>query len=242
MSNEETYLSVIIPVYNEANRIGEALIKINDYFSCQEYSSEVIIVDDGSTDNTLKVIQRTSKKISLKCLILSRESNRGKGYSVKEGVFQASGKFILFTDADLSTPIEELEKLIPWMGKNYDIVIGSRGMKESDIQIHQSWLRETSGTIFNALVQCFIIRGIKDTQCGFKLFERNVAFDVFKRQRIEGFSFDVEILFVANRLGYKIKEVPRIWRDSRPSKVRIPSAPTQMLLELIKILRTNIER
>jgi len=132
-------------------------------------------------------------------------------------------------------PFEELEKLIPWIDKDYDIVIGSRGLKDSDIQIHQSWLRETSGKIYNVLVQFLLIRGIKDTQCGFKLFKRDVALDVFNRQRIEGFSFDVEILFLAKRLGYKIKEVPIVWKNSRPSKVRMPVVPFKMLWELIKI-------
>ena len=240
MINKSIYLSVIIPTYNEERRIRDTLLKMNDYLSSQDYSSEIIIVNDGSTDNTIGVARKTLKNIPLKNLFLSREINRGKGYSVKEGVLQANGEFILFSDADLSTPIEELERLIPWIEKNYDIVIGSRGLKDSDIQIHQSWLRETSGKIYNALVQGLIIRGIKDTQCGFKLFKRIAAFDVFKRQRIEGFSFDVEILFIAKRLGYKIKEVPIVWRDSRPSKVRMPVESFKMLWELIKIRMTDI--
>ncbi|NIM89578.1 MAG: glycosyltransferase [Candidatus Aminicenantes bacterium] len=235
MMSRNVYLSVIIPVYNEETKIAETLLKINHYVSRQDYSSEIIIVNDGSTDNTIGVARKTLKNISLKSLSLSREINRGKGYSVKEGVLQANGEFILFSDADLSTPFEELEKLMPWIDKGYDIVIGSRGLKDSDIQIPQSRLREISGKVYNVLVQCLIIRGIKDTQCGFKLFKRAVALDVFKRQRIEGFSFDVEILFIAKRLGYKIKEVPIVWRDSRPSKVRIPVVPFKMLWELFKI-------
>lgn len=233
--NKSIYLSVIIPAYNEETRIEDTLFKINAYLTSQEFTSEVVIVDDGSTDNTLKVTKETLKKTSLTSHILSREKNRGKGYSVKEGVLQANGEFILFSDADLSTPFEELEKLIPWIDKDYDIVIGSRGLKDSDIQIHQSWLRETSGKIYNALAQGVFIRGIKDTQCGFKLFKRDVALDVFNRQKIEGFSFDVEILFIAKKLGYKIKEVPIVWRDSPPSKVRMPIVPFKMLWELIKI-------
>ena len=238
--NKSIYLSVIIPVYNEERRIEDTLFRINDYLTTQEFSSEVVIVNDGSIDDTLKLTKETLEKTSLTNQVLSREINRGKGYSVREGVLQANGEFILFSDADLSTPIEELEQLIPWIEKNYDIVIGSRGLKDSDIQIHQSWLRETSGKIYNALVQGLIIRGIKDTQCGFKLFKRIAAFDVFKRQRIEGFSFDVEILFIAKRLGYKIKEVPIVWRDSRPSKVRMPVESFKMLWELIKIRMTDI--
>jgi dolichyl-phosphate beta-glucosyltransferase len=233
--NKSIYLSVIIPAYNEERRMKDTLLKINDYLSSQEFSSEVVIVNDGSADNTLKVTKETLKNTSLTSHILSRKRNRGKGYSVKEGVLQANGEFILFSDADLSTPFEELEKLIPWIDKDYDIVIGSRGLKDSDIQIHQSWLRETSGKIYNVLVQFLLIRGIKDTQCGFKLFKRDVALDVFNRQRIEGFSFDVEILFLAKRLGYKIKEVPIVWKNSRPSKVRMPVVPFKMLWELIKI-------
>jgi dolichyl-phosphate beta-glucosyltransferase len=228
----------VIPAYNEEARIAQTLRAIQDYLGRQRYRSEVIIVDDGSTDLTFQCASEfVREKEGFR--ILRRERNRGKGYSVKEGVLAAKGKRILFSDADLSTPIEELEKFLPWVDKGFDIVIGSRALPESDIQVHQARWRELMGKIFNVFVRFLAIKGIRDTQCGFKLFRREAAFDVFPRIRIDEFSFDVEVLFLCRRLGYSIQQVPVIWRNSPQSKVRVFRSSLKMLWDLARIRRLH---
>ena len=204
---ENTFLSVIIPAYNEEARIKNTLEKIHSYLKNQDYTYEIIIVNDGSTDNTWALVNEIAQKIK-EVRILKNEKNRGKGFTIKKGFLNAKGKYLLFTDADLSTPIEEVEKLISWLKKGYDIAIGSRALKESHIQIHQPWYRELAGRIFNLFVQAMAVPGIKDTQCDFKCFSRKTAIEICERQKIEKFSFDVEMLYIGRRLGYKIKEVP----------------------------------
>ncbi|MDL1965810.1 MAG: glycosyltransferase, partial [Candidatus Desulfofervidus auxilii] len=148
---ENTFLSVIIPAYNEEARIKNTLEKIHSYLKNQDYTYEIIIVNDGSTDNTWALVNEIAQKIK-EVRILKNEKNRGKGFTIKKGFLNAKGKYLLFTDADLSTPIEEVEKLISWLKKGYDIAIGSRALKESHIQIHQPWYRELAGRIFNLFV------------------------------------------------------------------------------------------
>jgi dolichyl-phosphate beta-glucosyltransferase len=231
---EKFFLSVIIPAYNEETRVEQTLSKIRYYLSQKDYSSEIIVVDDGSCDETAGRAAEALKGME-HARVLSRSQNFGKGYSVKEGILQAKGKLILFSDADLSTPIEELDKFLPWIDRGFDVVIGSRALPESDIQVHQSFFRELLGKMFNVLVQILVMRGIKDTQCGFKLFRREAALDVFPRVKIKKFSFDVEALYLCRKLGYRIQQVPVVWRNSPQSRVRIFSSSLKMFLDLWRI-------
>lgn len=231
MRDEDIFLSVVIPAYNEEQRILPTLEKINSYFRSKDYTFEMIVVDDGSTDKTSSLINNLSFEVTL----LRNEKNIGKGYSVKRGVSSAHGKYILFTDADLSTPIEETEKLICSLEEGADVAIGSRALPTSLIRIRQPWWREGMGKVFNLFVQGLVFKGVKDTQCGFKCFRREVARRLFYQQKIKGFSFDVEILFLAKNLGYKIKEIPVIWVNSKDSKVHPIIDATKMLFELFRI-------
>lgn len=228
-------LSVIIPTYNEEKRIGETLNRIVSYLS-QKYGDnyEIIVVDDGSIDETLKVIKQyplASKKIR----ILVNEKKMGKGYSVRKGMLLAEGDYLLFTDADLSTPIEELEKLFFWIGKGYDLAIGSRSLKGAEIILHQPFYREMMGKIFNKLVKVWCLSDFVDTQCGFKLFKKEVAKKIFQEAKIGHFAFDVEILYLAKRNNFRIKEVPIRWINSPSSRVHPVFDSLKMLLDLIRI-------
>mgnify|MGYP001558238767 CR=1 FL=1 len=228
------FISVIIPVFNEEKRILPAIRNVSGYLAKHFHGFEIIIVDDGSRDNTIaKVEPLMSNNGSL--TLLKNKKNMGKGFSIRRGVLASSGDFILTTDADLSTPIEEIEKLFYWINNGFDIAIGSRGLKESEIAVRQPWHRETMGKIFNLIVKAIVIKGIKDTQCGFKLFKSKTAKEIFTKSVINGFSFDVEILFIATKLGGKIKEVPIRWLNSPHSSVKIARDPFIMFTDLFRI-------
>ena len=228
------YLSIVIPAFNEAKRITETLSRIESYLKTQGYPYEIIVIDDGSTDKTGDLVRNRSAHNNA-IRLLQNKKNMGKGYSVKRGMLEAQGEYLLFSDADLSTPIEEIEKLMPWFTRGYDIVIGSRGLLESNVVRHQPFYRERSGRVFNILVRFLIVKEIKDTQCGFKCFRQEAAKQVFKRQTVNGFCFDVEVIFIATQLGYKIKEVPIAWYNSSETKVNILIDPLKMFLDLLKI-------
>ncbi|MCK4521213.1 MAG: glycosyltransferase family 2 protein [Nanoarchaeota archaeon] len=222
-------LSVIIPAYNEEKRIGKTLERIISYLDSKKYSYEIIVVDDGSRDRTRDVV-RGVRNVKIN----KKRKNMGKGYSVKEGMLIAKGDYLLFSDADLSTPIEELEKLMNYI-KKYDVIIGSRALKESDIQIRQPFYREYMGKIFNFFVQILTVKGIRDTQCGFKLFTKKAAKEIFSKQKIDGFGFDVEVLFIARKKGFKIKEVPIVWRNSINTKVSPVKDSVRMFYDILKV-------
>ncbi|MEW6102569.1 MAG: dolichyl-phosphate beta-glucosyltransferase [bacterium] len=226
------YLSVVIPCFNEENRISQTLSKITDYLKNRGFNYEIIVVDDGSTDKTISCLRDFENIV-----VLKNEKNIGKGYSVRRGVMEAKGEYILFSDADLSTPIEEVERLLEEIKEN-DIVIGSRASLESKILIRQPWWRERMGKIFNIFVRLFVIKGFKDTQCGFKLFKGGVAKRIFELGRINRFAFDVEILFLAKKFGYKIKEVGVCWRNSFASKVSPITSSLNMAFSLF-LIRLN---
>lgn len=228
------FLSIVVPAYNEERRIGKTLQKIRDYLASQSYAAEIIVVNDGSTDRTAEKAAETLRGMD-QVHILRRCDNRGKGCSVREGIFQAKGELVLFSDADLSTPIEELEKFLPWIDQGFDVVIGSRALPESDIQVRQNFFRELMGKTFNVFVRLFLMKDIPDTQCGFKLFRGDVARKIFPFVKTRGFSFDVEALYLCRRSGCRIKQIPICWQNSPPSKVRILASSVQMLLELVKI-------
>ena len=198
------------------------------------YSNEIIVVDDGSNDETVLVVRKAAEKYPA-IVLLQNDRNKGKGYSIKQGVLSSSGRFVLMSDADLSTPIEEIGKLFKELEGGYDIAIGSRSVSGSMVLKRQAWYRQLMGKTFNKLVQAIAVNGIRDTQCGFKLFTANAARSVFALQRIERFAFDVEALYLAKKMGLGIREVPVIWVNSPDSRVSIFRDSLQMLGDLLKI-------
>jgi glycosyltransferase involved in cell wall biosynthesis len=218
-------ISIVIPAYNEETRLGPSLDKIRRYLSTSGWEfSEVLVVNDGSTDRTSEVAASSGVRV------LENPGNRGKGYTVRHGMLEAKGEWILYTDADLSAPIEELETLWSATGKaNADAAIGSRAVDRSLIGVHQPWTREMMGRFFNLVMRLITGLPFRDTQCGFKLFSARTAQDVFSRQQLEGFGFDVEILFIARRLGRKVLEVPVHWDNVEGTKVSLFSGAKAFL-------------
>jgi glycosyltransferase involved in cell wall biosynthesis len=225
----EPYLSIVIPAYNEAGRILSSLEAIQDYVRGKNFTVETILVDDGSTDGTVEI---ASGHAGIR--VLRNEGNRGKGYSVRHGVLEARGELILFTDADLSAPIEEADKLLAAMESSHaDAVVGSRALQRELIGIHQSPFREWGGRFFNLLVRIFTGLRIQDTQCGFKLFRRETTRRAFELQRVDRFGFDPEILFLIQRMGGKVVEVPVRWNHSAATKVHYLRDSLHMTLDLV---------
>jgi dolichyl-phosphate beta-glucosyltransferase len=206
-------LSVVIPAFNEAQRLPPTLERIQRHLAGRPGGSEILVVDDGSADATAEVAARAG------ATVLRNEGNRGKGYSVRRGMLHARGARRLMTDADLSTPIEELERLMACMDEGYDVVIASRAMAESRVEVRQPWYRENLGRAFNLVVRALVLPGLQDTQCGFKLFTAAAARDAFAASRLDGFSFDVEALVAARRRGYRIAELPVTWRNDEATRV-----------------------
>ena len=227
-------LSIVIPAYNEEKRLGLSLRKIMDYLDSRGLQAEIVVVDDGSSDQTAAVAKEILKDWPL-ARVLVLPKNQGKGAAVREGVLQASGELILFSDADLSTPIEELEKMLPLAREGYEVVIASRALPGAEIKRKQSWLREHMGKTFNLFVRLLLIKGIKDTQCGFKLFQQEAARKIFSLVQCQGFAFDVEVLWWARKFGYKIAQVPVVWVNSPESRVRLIRSSIKMFLDLVKI-------
>lgn len=226
------YLSVVVPAYNEALRIGASLEKIREFLQTRNYPAELIVVDDGSSDETPEILEEI-REHSPSLRILRNEPNRGKGYSVRRGVLEARGELVLFTDADLSAPIEEANKLIGALeSERADAAVGSRALERRLIGIRQPPYREYAGRIFNLLVRLFTGLKIRDTQCGLKLFRRETTRRAFELQRVEGFGFDPEVLFLIQRLGGKIVEVPVRWNDNPATKVHFLRDSTRMFLDL----------
>jgi len=215
---DEIYLSVIIPVYNEEKIIKKTLLDVNDFFAVQKYSGEIIVVDDGSRDKTIAIIEEL-KTIVKNLVILKNDKNRGKGYSVKEGMLAAKGKFRLFMDADNSTSIDQVKNFLPFLKNEYDIVIGNRGLRKSQIKKRQSFYKEILGNIGNILIRILAVPNINDTQCGFKCFSAEFVENVFPKLKINRWGFDIEILVLANKFNYKIKTVPIIWENRKESGV-----------------------
>lgn len=226
-------ISIIIPAYNEEKRLASALDNIISYMAKNYPDYEIIVVDDGSTDNTIKVAEKKNVRI------IKNPKNMGKGYSVKNGMLNAGGDYLLFSDADLSTPIEELGNFLNLI-KEHEVIIGSRNLSESNITATQPFYRRALGKIFPLLVSIFVLRGIKDTQCGFKLFKKDAAKKIFTKQTIAGFGFDVEILYLARKYGYSVKELPVSWKNDPHSKVSVIRDSFRMLLDLIRIRINNL--
>jgi glycosyltransferase involved in cell wall biosynthesis len=217
-------LSVIIPAYNEESRLPLSLRKIVDYLGqAPQRPVEILVVNDGSSDGTAAVARQLAHKLEgpdLSIRVLDNAGNRGKGYSVRRGMLEGRHDWLLLTDADLSSPIEELDKLERAISSgSYDIAIGSRALDRSLIGVHQPWFRETMGRIFNLAVRLTTGLGFADTQCGFKLFRREAAHKIFSRQLLERFGFDVEVLYLAKKLGFRVTEVPVRWDHVEGTKV-----------------------
>ncbi|MBI5034487.1 MAG: glycosyltransferase family 2 protein [Chloroflexi bacterium] len=232
----QPFLSVVIPAYNEADRIGSSLTAILDYLQAQSYTFELIVVDDGSRDQTIDVVKATpcaKEKIQ----IVSYTPNRGKGYAIRQGVLASHGEYVLFMDADLSTPVAEIANAFA-LSNNYDIVIGSRAISNSQIVVYQPLYRRIGAMIFNLLRDGLVgagIRQFKDTQCGFKLFRGDIARQIFSQAHVTGFMFDVEILYLALKWHLQIAELPVEWANVPGSKLRLFSDTLRMFKDLALI-------
>jgi dolichyl-phosphate beta-glucosyltransferase len=236
------FLSVVVPAYNEGSRLPATLDRVAAYLGRRGEDSEILVVNDGSQDGTAEVARRFAETHALPRLsirLLDNPGNRGKGYSVRHGMLEAGGDWALFSDADLSSPIEEFEKLLAAAESGgYDVAIGSRALDRSLIGVHQSVFRENAGRIFNAFMRILTGLPFKDTQCGFKLFRRTAARAIFGRQRLERFGFDVELLYLARKLGFRAVEVPVRWNHSEATRVRMLRDSLDMFLDLWRV-RSN---
>jgi dolichyl-phosphate beta-glucosyltransferase len=226
-------LSVIIPAYNEEKRLNKTLKSLDGYLARQNYGYEIIVVDDGSKDGTAALLQAAIKEIPHLRSIGDR-TNHGKGYAVRAGMLSATGDCRLFMDADGSTSIDQIEKMLPYLAEGYDVVVSSRRIPGAVVKIDQPWYRLLLGWIFRNAVELIVPLGIKDSQNGFKLFSNKAATDIFLRQTVLGWAFDVEILYLARKLGYKIKEVPIAWVNDDQSRVTLKGM-TGMLKDVLKI-------
>jgi dolichyl-phosphate beta-glucosyltransferase len=225
-------VSIVIPAYNEQARIGPTVVQTLDFLERHHPHGEVLVVDDGSTDDTAKIVEQLGGK---RARVLRQLKNMGKGAAVRRGMLEATGEYVLFMDADMSTPIEELEKVLVFAKEGADVVIGSRGLSDSDVRRRQPTIRELMGRGFNVIVRSLLVGGIKDTQCGFKLFSRNAAKEIFSRVTVDGFAFDVEALVLANKLGFKVREVPVIWYHAPHSKVSPLFDSTRMFADVVAL-------
>jgi dolichyl-phosphate beta-glucosyltransferase len=230
-------LSIIIPAYNEEKRIAASLEKICAYFEDKGLEYEVILVDDGSTDGTVTVSKNSRLSGVGKLRIIRNPGNRGKGFSVKSGILASHGEYVLFTDADLSTPITEFEKLFSAMGQEHDIVMASRSVRDSRLKVPQPWYRQTMGRIFNLFVKALLFSEHNDTQCGFKLLKGDPARKIAAKMNIAGFCFDVEMIYIAKKMGYSVCEVGVTWENSIESKVTIVNSSLSMFTDLLRIKR-----
>lgn len=228
------YLSVVVPAFNEENRLPRALEGIARYYSAQPYSFEVIVVSDGSKDRTEQIVLEFGESHP-EFVLHAYQPNQGKGFAVRTGMLRARGELVLFCDADLATPPEETDKLLGHMKLGADVAIGSRPLRESELEKHQPWYREAFGRASNMVVQILAVPGIQDTQCGFKIYTQKASRDIFSRCKINGFSFDVESLMVARDLGYRIDEVPIRWADQEGSKVVLSRDAPRALRDIVKL-------
>ncbi len=231
----EPFLSIVIPAYNEARQLSSTLETVWAYAQSKPFAVELILVDDGSTDSTPDLLRAAAASIPA-LRILRNERNSGKGFSVRRGVLEAQGQLVLFIDADLSAPIEETDKLLEALeASGAATAVGSRALQRELIGVHQPWFRELGGRFFNLLVRFLTGLEIRDTQCGLKLFRRASTRRAFELQRVEGFGFDPELLFLIRRHGGKIVEVPVRWDDNPATKVRLLRDAPRMVCDLVAL-------
>ena len=231
MDDRVVHLSVVIPAFEEAARIGPTLERVRGYLHDQSFDSEVVVVVDGGRDGTLALVRAVMAQWPA-LRVLDNDTNQGKGYAVRRGMLAARGRYLLFSDADLSTPIAQVERLIAALEAGGDIAIGSRALAGSDVRVRQAWWRQAMGRVFNHIVRLVAVPGIRDTQCGFKCFRRDVAHRIFSLLRMTRFSFDVELLWIARQLGYRVVEVPVTWVNDPSSRVHPVTDSIRMLVDL----------
>lgn len=233
LSNNDVYLSVVIPVYNEENRIVKTLESVEDFLAKQSYKSEVLVMNDGSRDKTIEVVRAFQGKIP-NLRIIDNKENHGKGYVTRQGMLEAKGERRVFMDADNSTSLDQVDRFLPYFKEGYDVVIGDRDLKESKIAVHQSRFKEVLGDFGNFLIQSLAVPGISDTQCGFKVFSKKASEQIFGKMMIDRWGFDIEALALALKFGYKIKTVPVTWVNDPNSKVKL-SGYVNTFIELARI-------
>lgn len=238
MDIKEPFLSVIVPVFNESGRIHNASV-ISDYLNQRDFSTELIIVDDGSTDNTVNILENISNNPNRR--IISYEPNRGKGHAIKVGMLASEGKFRLFTDVDLSTPIDEFKKFLPYLNE-YDIIIASRKVEGASLARRQSLVRESLGRGFTYLSQKVLQVKVSDFTCGFKCFSKLAADAVFPRMTVDRWGFDSEILYIAKKHGLSVKEIPVTWENDPRTKVRFPHDLIRSFRDLLEIRYNDLNK
>jgi len=232
-------LSIVIPAYNESSRIENALERVMSCVASQGWDAEVLVVDDGSKDNTAQIVQQWMLQYP-RLHLVQNPGNRGKGYSVRNGLLQAAGDIVMFTDADLSAPMEEAERLLAAINDGADVAIGSRWMDRTRQTIHQPLYRQVFGRCFNWITRTVMGLPFKDTQCGFKAFKRPAAQIIFRLQTIERWGFDPEILFIARKLKYTIREVPVTWGHDERSRISYLKDGMKMLEDMAKIRANSL--
>ena len=228
------FLSIVIPAYNEEARLASTLTRITAYLDATGTDAEILVVDDGSKDRTSALA--AGALAGRRGRVIANGENRGKGFSVRHGIREAAGRFVLVTDADLSTPIEEHAKLAAAVrDRELDVAIGSRGLEDSDVQVRQTWLRQAMGKTFNRLMRAATDLPYRDTQCGFKLMDRERVRPIVEKMVVDRFAFDVELLFLCRRFGLVVSEVPVIWRNAPGSKVSLIRDPLNMLVDVARV-------
>jgi dolichyl-phosphate beta-glucosyltransferase len=228
------FLSIVIPAYNEQERLVASLASIASYIDAGELDAEVLVVDDGSKDKTAELAE--GALAGRRGRVVRNGDNRGKGYSVRHGLLESRGRFVLVTDADHSTPIEQHAKLAKAMrDRDVDVVIGSRALPESDVRVRQGWAREAMGRRFNTIIRASTGLPFRDTQCGFKLMDRERVRPLFDKMVVNGFAYDVELLFLCAKFGLSVAEVPVTWSNSEGSKVSIVSDPLRMIADVWRV-------
>ena len=232
------FFSIIIPAYNEENRLPNTLEQVFHFLGKQSYTSEVIVVENGSTDKTFEIAQRFAEKHN--SLHVIHNERRGKGGAVQRGVLESRGDYVFFCDADLSMPIEEITKFLPPAITNFDIAIGSREAPGA-VRYNEPYYRHFTGRVFNMLIRLLALPKLQDTQCGFKCLRAGAARDIFHFQTITGWAFDVELLFIAHLHSYRILEIPIDWYFNADSKVSVLRDSRRMFIDLL-VIRRNARR
>jgi dolichyl-phosphate beta-glucosyltransferase len=232
-------LSIVIPAYNEAHRLPGTLAAVAAYLERERLEAEIIVVDDGSTDQTVAAVSGL-EGYALPPRVIASKRNRGKGVSVRDGLLAAQGRHVLFMDADHSTPIDEQEKLLAALGKGADVAIGSRYLRGDSIKIKQRWYRVWVSRVGNRVIRYTLLPGMLDTQCGFKLFTNAAARDIAGRLTLAGYSFDVELLVIARCLGYDVREVAVDWYDAPGSRVRLVPTSIRTLWEVLRMCAARV--
>jgi len=228
------FLSIVVPAYNEEERLVGSIGKIASYLDAAGIDAEILVIDDGSKDRTAELAAKALE--GRRGRVLRNGENRGKGYSVRQGVLEARGRFVLMTDADLSTPIDAHRKLAAVIrDRDLDVVIGSRALPDSDVQVRQGWLRQTMGRSFNVIIRAVTGLPYRDTQCGFKLMDRDRVKPLFDKMVVNRFAFDVELLFLCARFGLSVGEVPVDWRNAIGSKVSVLGDPLNMIADVLRV-------